>query len=194
MRANSFVASAALLLASGCMPCPTGDRFESELPGCEESQCAEPTVEVGTSSTGFEILGEDQEVPVVFGPQGGYHVDASVRMQHLCPIVRIKVILEVEDESGDRVELSSEEHRVQAVRETSFGTEQDYWGLTAVVPCNWWPEGPHLALAGSFECEVESEESGHIDDAVTWLRIEAEDDNGRRGDDERRIRPQCCQE
>jgi hypothetical protein len=52
------------------------------------SACGEPappepfegTLEIGTGETAFEPLSEEQEVPLVFGPQGGHHVWISFRV------------------------------------------------------------------------------------------------------------------
>lgn len=43
------------------------------------------SVEVGTGEYAFEALDEEQEVPIVFGPQGGYHMFGALRVCDLEP-------------------------------------------------------------------------------------------------------------
>lgn len=44
-----------------------------------------PRVELGTGELDFEALTPGQEIEVIRGPQGGYHLLASVRTQNLDP-------------------------------------------------------------------------------------------------------------
>lgn len=61
MRRTWALAGAAWLGASGC------------------AAAGAPAVELGTGTTAFAPLAEGDEVAIVQGPQGGYHLDGSVR-------------------------------------------------------------------------------------------------------------------
>ncbi len=75
------------------------------LASCEP---AEPAVELGTGLYAFEPLVEGEPIEVVFGPQGGYHLEGSIRVQGLQagdaeslsdpsnPTIRFEVLLDGE--------------------------------------------------------------------------------------------------
>lgn len=67
---------------------PTGDST-SEPDTCLVE--GEPSLQVGTGVDAFEALSELDEVEVVFGPQGGYHVVTAVRVCHMEPLVTVRV-------------------------------------------------------------------------------------------------------
>lgn len=69
-----------LLIALGCTP-SDGDPTDTGTPLPDLS----PAVEIGTGETEFVPLAEGDEVVVVFGPQGGYHLDGSLRAQGIVP-------------------------------------------------------------------------------------------------------------
>jgi hypothetical protein len=55
-----------------------------------------PWLEVGTGEWQFEPLEDGQDVPLVFGSQGGYHVWVSYRARELDPVdVRIEISTEI---------------------------------------------------------------------------------------------------
>lgn len=54
------------------------------LAGCG-GEAAAPFFEVGTGESAFEALGEGATVPLIHGPQGGYHVWIGVRHRGLGP-------------------------------------------------------------------------------------------------------------
>ncbi len=175
------------LALAGC--CSDADTFVSEAPACEDSFCGDPSVQVGSGATGYEALAENATVDLVFGPQGGYHIDVSARMDGLCPIVSINVTLL--DVDGN--ELSFEEHRVQAVRDGT-GTVQDYWGLTALLPCGYWPvDGPYEG-DDPASCPDGVGLDGQLVGNVATLIVEAEDDNGRVGTGRAAVIATCCRE
>jgi len=45
----------------------------------------DPDLQLGTGVDAFVALDDGDEVEVVFGPQGGYHVDGSLRVQGIDP-------------------------------------------------------------------------------------------------------------
>ncbi len=189
MRVLPIVALA--FTVGGC--CPSDDVFQSTAGGCDDSFCGEPTLIVGTGTAGYEPLADGAEVATVFGPQGGYHIDTTATMDGLCPIVRIGVVLEAVDANGDRIELFSQDQRVQAVREGA-GTVQEYWGLQAFVPCEYWPDGPHDDQVNPPECPDGTGQAGHIDEMEAYLIVTATDDNDRTATGEARVQPTCCED
>jgi hypothetical protein len=44
-----------------------------------------PMVEIGTGETEFVPLEDGDEVDIIFGPQGGYHFNTSIRVQGIHP-------------------------------------------------------------------------------------------------------------
>ncbi len=44
-----------------------------------------PSIEIGTGSRGFESLVEGATIPVITGPQGGFHLLGSLQAQNLNP-------------------------------------------------------------------------------------------------------------
>ncbi|MEM6926099.1 MAG: hypothetical protein AAF602_04155 [Myxococcota bacterium] len=56
------------------------------LAGCAEPMISGPTaLEVGTGQFDFETVEEAQRLPMVQGPQGGYHVWVALRARNLDP-------------------------------------------------------------------------------------------------------------
>ncbi len=95
---------------------PGGDSGDTDLPeGCDASPA---TVEVGGGATGFESVEDGLALRMVHGPQGGWHVLASARLDHIDPIVSIHYTIEVEP---DGVIVSDNTYRVQIVQDTSCG-------------------------------------------------------------------------
>lgn len=68
-----------------------------------------PRVELGTGTTRFEIISDDgaQELPLVLGPQGGWHIHASVRL-HEIDVDRCSLLYELKDEAGEVVNYPAE--------------------------------------------------------------------------------------
>jgi hypothetical protein len=84
-----WLAGLAVGLAAGCGTggdgCPGGDDGGGP-----------PWIEVGTGEWRFEPLEDGQDVPLVFGSQGGYHVWVSYRTGGLDPVdVRIEIATEI---------------------------------------------------------------------------------------------------
>jgi len=66
--------------------------------GGEPAAPGETWAELGTGEWEFVSLTDEQEVDLIFGSQGGYHVWASIRTEGLDPS---RVMLEVETQVGD---------------------------------------------------------------------------------------------
>lgn len=53
---------------------------------CGEDPPSGPaTIEIGTGALDFEVITKGQELPLVAGPQGGYHFVINARIQNLLP-------------------------------------------------------------------------------------------------------------
>ncbi len=47
--------------------------------------CSQPVLEVGTGVDSFEPIADGDSIPIVMGPQGGYHIAVSLRAHRLDP-------------------------------------------------------------------------------------------------------------
>ncbi len=166
--------------------CPIEDVYVAE--SCDETFCGAVEVEVGTGNAGFVALDAGDEVDVVWGSQGGYHVDMAADMRNLCSIVYLRMTAWIDLGDGELVEILERERHVEALRVESEGSRQQYWGLRAFVPCEHWPDDP----ARNPSCAAGAGSAGPIGDFEVVLGIEAEDHDGRLGYDERRVQPVCC--
>ena len=191
-------------LTVGCEPaadddeCPDELLFTSPDDICGETYCGAPVVTVGGGTTGFEAVQEGQEVPIWYGTQGGYHLDISVEMNNLCPIVFLRPYFEVVPHDGSEpYEVFSQNRHVQAVRvEPDVSPRQQFWGIRAFVPCEHWPDDPDHDL----ECVEGRGSAGFLEDFDAIIGVEAWDhhfeDDGetpiRYGHDRLQVDPFCC--
>ena len=156
--------------------CPVQDRFTS-LPApdaCGENFCGAPVVwpATGASAESFRLLGDGDTLPVVFGAQGGYHIDLAVRMQNLCPVVFVDFEL-FDVTGGARTLIHSSRRHVQAVREedTDPPSLQRWWVEQFGFPCAYWPNDP---VNDPF---CDDPPIAFIDELDLVLRIASEDHN-----------------
>ena len=163
--------------------CATDDVYVAEH--CGETFCGLPAVAVGTGADRFERLEQGDEVDIMFGSQGGYHLDIAAQMTRLCPIVYVRASLWLDPGDGELEELFDGERHMEAVR-TEEDSSQDVWGVRAFIPCRHWPDTT-LACSGGAGSD------GHLEDFEVVLRVEAEDHNGRIGTGEQRVQPVCCE-
>lgn len=68
-----------------CDQAPTTDSTPTPTNCDVDSLGSGPTLEYGVGEDFFEPIGEGDEILVVYGPQGGYHLDASIRAQGIDP-------------------------------------------------------------------------------------------------------------
>jgi hypothetical protein len=156
---------------------------------CDDVFCGDPVVRVGTGGSAYEAVAEGDDVAIVYGAQGGYHIFLSAEMENLCPVVFLDIGIDAVDSDGNRVPVHSQERHVQAVR---FGGEgisaQHYWGILGYLPCDYYP-----AERNKFRrvnCGWESGVPPHPitqEDAILW--VEARDHDGRVATDEVWVRP-----
>src|SRR4029434_4969109 len=64
--------------------------------GCSMDAVSQPAVELGTGESHFEELIDGQDVTLIHGPQGGWHVWMSLRAQEIDPMrVGLRVMTQV---------------------------------------------------------------------------------------------------
>lgn len=170
--------------------CTSGELFEATA--CDEIYCGPATAKLGTGASGYEVLDDGDEVPIVFGVQGGYHLDITVEMDNFCPIVFLRPSIWRDPGDGGELEQIFDQNRhVQAVRVEPFDSPlQQFWGIRGFVPCEHWPDDPNNEL----ECGNGAGSEGHLEDFEVEIRLEVEDHNGRIASDTKRVQPVCCSE
>lgn len=204
---TSMILLAALLVACdpGLTPpedCPDEDVYVSDPDNCEEIWCGDPEVEAGSgnASEHVPLSGADGDaVPIVQGPQAGYHVWMSLRTERLCPVIFVRPRLFVADAvGGAETAMYDTQLHVQAVRPREGEPEYDadrpslqsYWGIRGNVPCEYWPDNTE---DNAPTCGADQSSMGHLEDFAVRLEIEVEDHNGRVATTSAWIQPECCQ-
>lgn len=115
------------LLLVGCTP-PTRDSSSCEA----TCACAPSTLRIGTGPLPFEPMQDGQDVVMVHGPQGGWHVLAGLRATHVQPIVRIHYTIDALV-SDPPARVSDTRYRVMLVsEETCSGDYPDLFGYLDV--------------------------------------------------------------
>lgn len=96
-----------LLLASACGdgPSDTGQATDSG-PDSADPCTLDPIVSIGTGQTEYIALEEGDPVMMVHGPQGGWHMLGSVRVEQTTQVVR--VYYTVTDEASGAVVVDNE--------------------------------------------------------------------------------------
>ncbi len=90
-RISARAGLAWVLLLAGCQP------YTAEE-SCNENP--DPAVAVGTGESTFEALATGDPVPIIHGPQGGWHIWTSMRLTAMPEYVRARVLISVVD-SGE---------------------------------------------------------------------------------------------
>lgn len=80
------------LTACGAPEPDPGGAADTADTGTAPTGCfaSDATIDVGTGSSGFEVLEPDDPVVMVHGPQGGWHLLGSVRTHNMTDVVRIR--------------------------------------------------------------------------------------------------------
>jgi hypothetical protein len=102
----------------------TADTADSADTACAEPSsglpaacaCAAPTLEVGGGDAAFEAMTDGVSMTMVHGPQGGWHVAASIRLGNLSPIVALHYTID-----AGSVRVSDNRYRVQVLPEGTCG-------------------------------------------------------------------------
>lgn len=91
---------------------------------------AQAVLELGTGSRTFAPLADGDEVPIIHGPQGGWHLWGSLRVQGLQP-KRLAVTFDVSLEGPPALGLSSNSYTLDLVKS---GSAWQWSGLLGLVP------------------------------------------------------------
>lgn len=191
MRALHASAALVALLLAGCPPgddddvssdCPVEDRFSSDPEeACTENFCGLPEVEAatGASEAEFRVLQNGDQLPIWWGPQGGYHLELATRTRNLCPVIFVDFEL-YDVTGGGETLIHSVRRHVQAIRENSdpeVPSIQRWWVEQFRFPCAWWPndDDPDHNVP-----ECADEQIGFLEDLDLKLVVAAEDHNENR--------------
>jgi len=171
--------------------CSSGDPFDATA--CDEQYCGPAVARIGTGIGGYEPLSDGDEVDIRYGAQGGYHIDVTVEMDNFCPIVFLRPQMLVDPgDGGDLIPVFDQNRHVQAVRvEPNESPLQQFWGIRAFVPCEYWPFTPDEPMTGPG-CGPDQSSAGMLQDFAIEIRLEVEDHNGRLASDSKLVQPVCC--
>ena len=171
--------------------CPSGELFDATA--CDEEYCGPAIARLGTGIGGYEPLSDGDEVDIRYGAQGGYHIDVTVEMDNFCPIVFLRPQMLVDPgDGGELIPIFDQNRHVQAVRvEPNDSALQQFWGIRAFVPCEYWPFGPEEPVIGPG-CGPDQSTAGMLQNFEIVIRLEVEDHNGRIASDSKQLQPVCC--
>ena len=119
---------------------------------------AVPLLEVGTGPSSFAALTDGQDLDIIAGPQGGFHLWTALRASKALSPDRFEVKLAVRQGA---TELSQNGYRLTLV---DNGERYEWYGMQALVP-----------------------DPAAVDGQSVTLRIDATDSNGVTATDERRV-------
>jgi hypothetical protein len=193
MRLLLLLPACLLLACEGAGP--TGDCPDGSAPvvatadSCTDVYCGDEFVELGVGADEHVTVEDGATVDVVRGPQGGYHLWMSVRVENFCPVTFLwprGVVLT----DGEGEEFFLQRRHVQMVRDDVEAPDQYIPGFQVIVPCEWWPDDVQSELS----CGELQSSRGHIEDFAVRLEVEAEDHNDppRSGSDAVEVQPVCC--
>ena len=92
----------------------TGDPVDTSDEAVDPCFVDEPTLTIGSGEYKWEDLSEGDEVEMVHGPQGGWHMLGSARIAHTESVVRIRFNIWLKD-SG--LVISENAYTVQMIRD-----------------------------------------------------------------------------
>ncbi|MEC7242477.1 MAG: hypothetical protein VXW32_14675 [Myxococcota bacterium] len=86
-----WILSGGLLACTSPETCPseaqeTGIQVGSISDAC---RCEEASFDLGTGDAQFETVAEGEEVTMIYGPQGGWHIWGSVRVRNTRDVIKI---------------------------------------------------------------------------------------------------------
>lgn len=119
-----------------------------------------PLVEVGTGTDAFVPLQDADAIPIIAGPQGGYHLWTSVRV--FAPMDPRDILVDV-GVVKDGVVLEPAQYRLNLVKK---GDRYEYYAMTALIP-----------------------EPAAVRGQEVLLRVEVKDAQGRTATDARKVVP-----
>lgn len=108
--------------------CGTPAPLPPEDAGQQEDGGAVPLLEVGTGVNTFAALADGDDIGIIFGPQGGYHVWTALRARKDLAPTRVETRVSVRLEGA---ELSQNGYRLNLV---DSGDHYEWYGLQALIP------------------------------------------------------------
>lgn len=114
---------------------------------CAADPCDRPTVEVGTGADAFTPVTEGDAIPIIFGPQGGWHLWGAFRDTGLDPVVTVSYTIR---RAADDAPLSDSLFTVATVRDGECaGTFAGLQGVLTLEHVDHAPEdNPETLLDG----------------------------------------------
>lgn len=150
----------------------TGSRSDGATPGADVGQsmdCDGPaSVTVGTGVKSYEPIVDGARLPLVFGPQGGWHIWTGFVTRNTRNRVTIKIRYYL-TESGITVSDYDEQLRFALVPDDDDPCLQSYFGITAFAAD---PDDVGLADGG---CDTPPEVLGHRE---LCMQLEIIDEDG----------------
>jgi len=92
-----LVGALVLNLGTGCIGCEfEGQEATAPVEGdlAKQCRCEEGSVAPGTGEESFEALSDGDDLVLVHGPQGGWHVEAGLQTSNLLSVIRFEARLE----------------------------------------------------------------------------------------------------
>lgn len=178
---------------AGCEPNggDCADRVEAMAENCDDVFCGDPVVDIGVGGSSHEPVEDGQTVQITEGPQGGYHVFVSLQSEQLCPVVFVRPTVTML--ADPEVVLFETQRHVQAVRsEPDEPTRQSFWGITAFVPCEYWPRPWRKGAPDICSDAQPGGWMAHVEDFGLRIELEVEDHGGRVAHDMVEVQPVCC--
>ena len=165
---NSNQASTGGMTSAGMEAGGSSDMFVEATADMSEDMAVEPWLKIGTGFRRYESLEEGQDVPIIAGIQGGFHVWGAFLGEGFDDIdIRVIYSMELEGEALARADYTEFE-----LPKNSKG-EFEYAGVSVIY----------------FENDDVERTSG--EDFLLKLRIETRD--GFSLEDQIVLRPQCCE-
>ena len=139
---------ALLLIASLSLACgtagtgtPGGENGDSLSNSHQDAGPQAPLAQVGTGTDSFEPLEDGQTVPVIKGPQGGYHIWTSIRVRAPIASKDLKVRLHVDFNGAVLTDTN------YVLNFWQKGAYAEYYALTAFIPDPAAVDGQRVQLA-----------------------------------------------
>lgn len=171
MSARAFALGLAL---AGCHHDPTGS--DSGGTGGDTTDTVpvlDPAIEIGTGDVEFEPLRDGDECLIIFGPQGGYHFWASMRVQGI--------------DAGNPDDLDDPANPVTAFHAWKDGVRIDLDASTYKQGIDPVPGEPGVYQMIGRQLRLDIQNDDDLDGVEVLIDVDVEDANGVTLHDERLV-------
>jgi hypothetical protein len=122
----------AFALTLALAACGLGDAAATSDAGPDDvaADAGEPLLEIGTGRDGFVALHDGDELELIHGPQGGYHLWGAVRARNLAP-AELTIDYAVTLDGPPATEVSKTPYKLTLVKR---GAGYEWSGLIGYVP------------------------------------------------------------